>query len=353
MHERALNYLGISYGTFLGATYANLFPGRVRSLVLDGDVNTAAWVSANQKDQGQVLATWLRQRADLASANTLNAFLGLCGRADTAHCAFSAGSAAATKSKFETLLQRFRSDRASYAQLVSQTVLQLYTSLPLFPGDTAHGWAVLATWLQEAWTTGSLRHLRVARPLFDRGAPTATPPRGLDAKGSYSGTEQSLAIFCGESPNPPTAAFWSLESLATERSGAVGPYWTWGSEPCTTWPARAADPYRGPWDRPTAHPVLVIGNTHDPATSYRGAIAMSRQLARARLLTVGAYGHTVFENPSACADRYEVSYYVKGTLPPRGARCEQDQPPFAAAFDRRGENAAAGLRRDVATKRTT
>jgi hypothetical protein len=58
---------------------------------------------------------------------------------------------------------------------------------------------------------------------------------------------------------------------------------------------------------------------------------MSRDLARARLLTVQGYGHTEFTNPSACAARYEVRYLTTGALPPAGTACRQDAIPFGTA----------------------
>jgi pimeloyl-ACP methyl ester carboxylesterase len=97
-------------------------------------------------------------------------------------------------------------------------------------------------------------------------------------------------------------------------------------EPCATWPATAANPYDGPWNRQTANPVLVIGTTHDPATPYQGAVAMSRQLARARLLTVDGYGHTALASPNPCTVRYETRYLIAKILPPRAARCQGEQP---------------------------
>jgi hypothetical protein len=72
----------------------------------------------------------------------------------------------------------------------------------------------------------------------------------------------------------------------------------------------------------------VIGNTFDPATPLRGAMAMQRALARARLLTLDGYGHTSLINPSACVNRFESRYFINGTLPPKGARCTQDGTPF-------------------------
>jgi len=81
---------------------------------------------------------------------------------------------------------------------------------------------------------------------------------------------------------------------------------------------RSVDPYRGRWGNRTANPVLVIGNTFDPATPLLGAQAMAGALARARLLTLDGYGHTALINPSACVNRFERRYFIDGTLPPRG-----------------------------------
>jgi pimeloyl-ACP methyl ester carboxylesterase len=308
-----LTYRGTSYGTFLGATYANLFPDRVRAMVLDGNVDPVSWT--NGGDDDALLSTSLRAGSDKASAQTLNAFLRLCGQASTDQCAFSAGSAAATQAKFATLLQRlrkqpipFEGEPVTYAALVSAMGGVLFTSQaqPGFPG-----WAAFAQVLQTLWTGGS--------------GGTPPPP-------SYQFPEQALAVACAESPNPRRpVVFRVLGALSYARAGDIGPSWSWGDEPCASWPATAADRYSGPWNRPTANPVLVIGNTFDPSTPYEGAVAMANNLARARLLTVDGYGHTVLLNPSACASTYESRYFVDGTLPPPGTVCQQDQQPFTTS----------------------
>ncbi len=85
-----MNYLGLSYGTYLGATYANLFPGEVRAMVLDGNVAPTAWT--NNNDPHATLTVLQREGSDVAAADTLDAFLTLCGDATTtSNCAFSAG----------------------------------------------------------------------------------------------------------------------------------------------------------------------------------------------------------------------------------------------------------------------
>lgn len=102
--DERLSYLGVSYGTYLGATYADLFPGRVRALVLDGNIDPVA-AATGRGDQGRRLAVTLRFGQDLGMARTLRAFLDLCGTADPPACAFSAGSSAATRAKYDELLR--------------------------------------------------------------------------------------------------------------------------------------------------------------------------------------------------------------------------------------------------------
>jgi pimeloyl-ACP methyl ester carboxylesterase len=336
---RQLNYLGVSYGTLLGATHANLFPNKVRAMVLDGNVDPVAWT--NRGKERTFLSTSLRLGSDKASAKTLDAFLTLCGRASTDQCAFSAGSAAATRAKWDTLLHRLREqpvtldgNTVTYAVLVSGMGGALTTS-QAEPGGFP-GWAAFATELQRLWkrsdpsARGSAPET-AASSMLDTGLESGGPP-AAGPEQTYSGPEQALAVQCAESPNPRNPdTFRALDAFTYARAGDIGRPWIWNDEPCASWPATAADRYIGPWDRPTANPVLVIGNTFDPETPYEGAVAMTRYLARARLLTVDGYGHTVLLNPSACAQNYESSYFIDGTLPPPGIVCQQDQQPFTTS----------------------
>jgi pimeloyl-ACP methyl ester carboxylesterase len=332
-----MNYLGISYGTLLGATYANLFPDTVRAMVLDGNVDPVAWTNGGEAHT--FLSTSLRLRSDIASAKTLHAFLDLCGRASTDQCAFSAGSAAATQAKWATLLQRLREHPVTldnvtytYAVLVSDMNDWLTTTEPQ-PGFI--GWTAAAVVLEKLWersTPGGT--LAGARPVVSA---ILTASRGSAARRAsagvvqpYQGPEQMLAVLCAESPNPRNPlAFLVLDPLTYARAGDIGRWWIWTlDEPCASWPAAAADRYAGPWDRPTANPILVIGNTVDPETPYEGAVAMAHALARARLLTVDGYGHSAFLNPSDCANDSISRYVVDGTLPPPGTACPQNHQPF-------------------------
>ncbi len=146
----------------------------------------------------------------------------------------------------------------------------------------------------------------------------------------YPGFEQIDAVRCSESPNPrDLRSYHAQEAFSYARAGDIGRVVAWSTEVCATWPATADNPYTGPWNRTTAHPILVVNTTYDPATPYQGAQAMTRQLADARLLTLEGYGHTALINASSCVNEYESRYLIDGILPPAGATCQQDTPPFA------------------------
>jgi pimeloyl-ACP methyl ester carboxylesterase len=299
---RRVTFIGGSWGTFLGATYANMFPRRLRAMALSAILDPVAWVGRGRDvlaDPAAFAPTYLRQRIDLSARKTLDAFLDLCGREPVARCAFSAGSAAATRAKFDALLGRLEFDPSSasvsYADFVGTVVNDLYAS---------HGWDELARKMESVWTTGSTDGVAAREAAFP------------DIGGAFG-------INCTDSPNPGPAAFPRFDQFTLGRAGAAGRFWLWATEVCSTWPATAPNRYTGPWNRPTAGPVLVMTTTHDPATSYGAAVRLSRVLARGRLLTVDGYGHGT---KSPCTDRRLVRFLIKRVLPPRGARCRGEQP---------------------------
>ncbi len=322
-----LNFLGISYGTFLGATYANLFPRRAGRIVLDGNLPPRAWTNGGRP--GPRLSTYLRMGSDKAAARALGAFLRICGQRSTQACAFSAGSPAATRAKWDALLARLRrapitvgGTAISYAFAVTTVSFGLSFVQPFstpVPDNSAPGWPGIAQELQLLWTA------RSGTPSTRPGTP---PAAAAAAAQRYGGAEQGYAVQCDEAPSPPARAYPGLQRLLLHRSGVTALPYLWTSdEPCATWPVRGQDTYSGPWNAPTS-PILVIGNTTDPFLPIQADIAMTRQLGNARLLVVRGYGHTAFLNPSSCASTYMTAYFRTGVLPPKGAVCRQDLPPF-------------------------
>ncbi len=309
-----LNYLGASYGTGLGATYANLFPATTGHMIMDANLNPVAWTRPDG------IPTFLAQGTGQASAATMQAFLDLCGQAATSACAFSAGSPAATRAKWATLLRRLSRQPVTIGSPPqTYTYADLVVTVPL---STVTYWPAGAVLLQQLWAASSA------------GRPPAAPSVPVTAASVlpsvYTGYEQTLAALCSDSPNPrDPAAYVAAGHRAYARSGAFGLQQPWKTEACADWPAAAAqDRYSGPWNRPTASTLLLLGNTGDPFLPYQDSVAMSRDLARARLLTIDGYGHTELDNPSTCATGYETRYLLTGALPPPRTVCTENAIPF-------------------------
>ena len=331
--DPTLNYFGTSYGTMLGATYANLFPGKVRAMTLDGNADPVAWGTGTD-GSAHLLNTFLRMRSDEGSARTLGAFLDQCGTAATTACAFTAGSPAATHAKYAALLDRLAAAPVTIngititkAVAVSLTVTGLYNALPI--PNLTNGWPDLALGLQTMWAVshGAPTPAATAISTPDTVLPSIGDP--ADATTPYQGREATFGVDCSESPQPRDPAEYAAQAaFAQARSGVVGLAWAWGLEACAQWPVRSADRYTGPWNHRTA-PILVVGNTFDPATPYSASVAMSHDLANARLLTVHGYGHSALTNHSDCVATIEDAYFVTGALPAPGTICQQDRLPFA------------------------
>ncbi|MEN3299842.1 alpha/beta hydrolase [Pseudonocardia sp.] len=323
--DERTSYYGTSYGTFLGATYLNMFPDKVRAAVLDGAVFPSAWAGGPDVDPSQ--STFIRIGSDIGSQNTVDEFVQQCGTVDGARCAFSEGSVGATRRKWADLLARLHTapavvegaevdDRA----LVSVLKSALYLVAPLPGFDRFPGWAGAAQ-LVEAVDAASKAPATPATPA-QPSAPTAEPA----SPGTYvTSAGRRLAVVCGESPNPSEPSAYTAQArLSYRRAGYSA--WPFVAS-CAGWTTKAASPYPGPWDTPGV-PVVVVGNTFDPATPYASSERTVRELADGHLLTVQGVGHTELLNPSRCAQDHITSYLVDGTVPPEGTTCAQDSPAF-------------------------
>jgi pimeloyl-ACP methyl ester carboxylesterase len=340
-----LNYLGVSYGTFLGATYTNLFPDHIRSMVLDGNLDPNNWTNG-----GQPATTSINQRigTDRGIADDLDAFFALCGQADTSACAFSAGSAEATKAKYDQMLAQLDAQPVTLPSGRSIGGQDLATDMgnAMFvvqPNFGAQGWSGTAKVLQTVYeamnapassgaaASGASSSAAPASSASSGGssAATAAPSSGAPAAQSYTGPEQAWAVMCGDAAVPPQSSWPAIGDQTLAKYGPSSAGAVWGDAVCVDWPTRAAQPYLGPWNADPGVTVLLIGNTHDPSTPFSNTEGMATVLRRTSVLTVEGYGHTMLLNPSSCGSAHEVAYFIDGTLPPAGTVCPQDRAPFA------------------------
>ncbi|MFC7639674.1 alpha/beta hydrolase [Streptosporangium lutulentum] len=323
--DATLNYFGVSFGSLLGTTYANLFPGKVRAIALDGAIDPVNWFT---DDDDPTLNATLRLGFDVSAARGVDHFLTLGGEAGPGACAFAAGDGEATRAKFQTLLERLRTrpvtlntpegpQTVTYPMVIANMWVALYQ---------IGYWSSQAEILQELW-------LATERPEEDGPLETkldvANRPGGTELPPLFAAPpEWSLALLGGDTPNPSDPQSWFAQGkVAEERAGGMGTVVNWGSVACASW-TTSQNRYIGPWDRPTAAPILLIGTVGDPGTAYEGTEKLLGLLADAHLLTVDGEGHTAFYNPNPHVARALTDYFVAGVLPEPGATVPAAQHPF-------------------------
>src|SRR6267378_483829 len=339
--DRQLTYAGYSYGTYLGVTYANLFPNRVRALIVDGVLDPIAWATGVGRES-ETIPFSTRLRSDQGAQATLQEFFRLCDRG--AGCAFAPKSA----DRFAALGERLKEDPLVIRDPVTGQVLfefnySLLIANALGAMYDSSSWPSFAGFLAFLEAQAGPDDLRASLAAFH--SSLGLGPRLADPE--YRNLIEGFpGVACSDSDNPNSYSAWSKQGAQADKHfGYFGRIWTWASSICAEWPGTDKDRYIGPFTRSTANPVLVIGNIFDPATRYQGAVTVSGLLPKSRLLTVHGWGHTSILL-SECATAAVTAYLVNQTLPATGSVCEQDAVPFESAplAVQRAANANAGAR---------
>lgn len=288
-----LTYIGFSYGTFLGALYADLFPDHIRAMVLDGALDPAL----------DPINTNIEQAAGFDSE--LNAFFAFCSNNPICPWKPSGDPRAA----FEAIMAG-----------IATKPLPGSGGRTLGPGEAFYGvaqelydqatWAGLATGLSQAAAGDGSLLLQYSDEYTQR-----------DPSGVYSNSlEANNAISCIDQawPRDPTE-LQRAAAQAKQRAPEFGLADLYGALPCTGWPAP-----------PTSHahvitadaspPIVVVGSTGDPATPYSDAQALARELKHGVLLTRVGDGHTGYRS-SGCIRAHVDSYLLNLTVPANGISC--------------------------------
>jgi pimeloyl-ACP methyl ester carboxylesterase len=253
-----LNYYGISYGTFLGQTFASMFPENVGNMVLDGVVSPAGYLtnftSASVYHLDGVIA----------------AFFIYCNKAEPSSCSYYTGST--PKDIYKRFKRSFvqldpREAEAKHwsnvtdletALLTLKVALLTYADAPLtyfsklpnlFQGlEVAISSQNISSWTQQTTT------------IF--GVPTLT---GYEAQNP----QWSLGAMCSDQNN--TLYNKTLQDLRPlikdlEQQSIIGEIWSHAELGCTGWPIKASEIFHGPFGGDTATPILFVDNTYDPVT---------------------------------------------------------------------------------------
>jgi pimeloyl-ACP methyl ester carboxylesterase len=292
--DSELYYYGASYGTLLGATYAELFPKNVGRMVLDGAVDPA--------ESG--VETLMAQAKSFDVG--LDAFAADCARRS---CPLGS-----SKEQVLSAVDKVIADSDSKplqgdgTREVTQGVLMNGLLFPLYAREL---WPALEKALVDAQSGDGSLFLELADQYRDRGRTGYT----------NNSFEALTAVSCADRVDIKSIADAEAEQPAfVAASPRFGRDILWGSIGCAYWPVKPVDKPHA-IKAPGAKPIVVVGTTRDPVTPYQAAVALAGELDSGVLITRDGDGHTAYASGNKCVDNAVDTYLLKGTAPATDPKC--------------------------------
>ncbi|HVB94725.1 MAG TPA: alpha/beta hydrolase [Acidimicrobiales bacterium] len=287
--DARLTFIGHSYGTLLGATYAQMFPTHVRAMVLDAAIDPAMSTEQYILDQAKSLEA------------VLDDFLASCQGSSSCSWRLTGDPASALLA----LIARSRQQPIPAGNGRSAGPGEIYDAL-LSGLYSQSSWPSLANALGEAAAGNSSAVLSMSD--------------GYRQNGSTNGSDAAEAIFCLDHPvSRDTSTYAAFAGAVGSSAPVFGPLLAWGVLGCAVWPA---PPTRTPAPAiaPGSAPILVTGATRDPVTPYQWAVNLAHELQHGFLLTWQGENHVSYYY-SNCVRNIDQAYLISGSLPAVGTVC--------------------------------
>ncbi len=294
--QRKLDYLGASYGTKLGATYAELFPKQVGRFVLDGALDPALSSHGLALGQAGGFQTALEAYVDNCVQTSNDCFLG-----------------STRQQGLDTIKGLLDSLDRSPLQVGNRSLTEgnaFYgVALPLYNRDY---WVLLSQALKAALGGDGSGLLRLS---------DAYASRNPDGSYADNSLEAFVAISCLDDPWYATPAQAEKQAAQFAKvSPTLGASFDWAQVGCVGQTLKS-DEEPLTIDAAGAAPIVVVGTTRDPATPYAWAKALASQLDSGVLVSRDGDGHTGYHSGNACVDRAVEGYLVDGKVPQDGLSC--------------------------------
>uniref|UniRef100_A0AAU2JSJ6 Alpha/beta hydrolase n=1 Tax=Streptomyces sp. NBC_00049 TaxID=2903617 RepID=A0AAU2JSJ6_9ACTN len=296
--DEKLTYVGASYGTFLGATYADLFPDRVGRLVLDGAMDPARPALDLNRDQTAGFET------------AFTSFAKDCAKQSS--CPLGKGGHDAMADRLKEFFRKLDAQPVPTGDEARPLGESLATTGVIAALYDESAWPQLRDGLTAAMDGDGAGLLALADSYYERG------PDGKYANLMFA----NAAVNCTDQPpafSGPEAVESALPSFE-KASPVFGAGLAWAALNCTYWPVKATGTAK-PLNAKGAAPIVVVGTTRDPATPYKWAEALADQLASGTLLTYDGDGHTAYGRGSDCIDSAINTYLLEGKAPAEGKKC--------------------------------
>jgi pimeloyl-ACP methyl ester carboxylesterase len=295
--DARLTYLGFSYGTQLGNTYAHMFPDRVRAVALDGVLDPRLWTSGLQFTANRV-----------SVPQEFEEFLRLC---DEAKCRLSEPGGA--KARWNALVASLRKKPLQvtpeleyrYDHLIFDATQAMY--VPEYWPLYGEFFATIIDFQNGVFPQAQrLVSLRAELQRLLRSAAPTREPQAQAASNGFAFFDAFNGVVCSDAEFPQSLALFTTFGAYAEAGSIFGPTWWWQNAECADHPV-AQDRYAGPWGTRTSAPILLVGNYFDGITNYDGAVASNQLLTNSRLLSYAGWGHTAYLR-SECATEYMVAW---------------------------------------------
>lgn len=297
--EDKLNYVGYSYGTSIGAVYADMFPSRIRAMVLDGGTDLS--LGYEETIRTQIIGF---ERAFAAYLDDCAATRCAIAREGDPRALVNAIIAKAE----ERPLPSSRADRpAGPGEVQLGIISALYSKLT---------WGALTTALEQASKGDGTGLVQLTDAYLQR-EPNGDYPNLIEANAAVNYVD-------GECPKDPDA-YRGLGEVVARDAPTFGRSASTSGLVCAYWPAKP-DPVTTPRG-PGAPPIVVIATTNDPATPYEWGMALSEQLESGVLVTYRGEGHTIYAQGSSCIDDVVDAYLAGLAVPGPGTTCGNGPPP--------------------------
>ncbi|EST07939.1 Peptidase S33 tripeptidyl aminopeptidase-like, C-terminal [Kalmanozyma brasiliensis GHG001] len=313
--DKKINYWGFSYGTVLGSTFADMFPQDINRLIIDGVVDVPNYMeglwSTNLKD----------------TDGGFDGFFSECVKAGPKACALASQSSDA-KELQKKVLDLLEELKYRPMPVIQSDVPQLLTfSMVLETFFTAlykpAGWPKLADMINDIINGNGTAFVNAY------GDSTYHVPSIPESE------EANAAIACGDGLREPRDKSWSIEQ-AKEHIGVLekdsplfGQFFANQAVKCIgSWKLRSNERHRGKFDTNSSFPLLTLGNDFDPVTPGRFADMMADKFGSAVSVRRAGYGHCSMSQPSKCINKIIGDYFVNGTVPEKGIKCDVDESPF-------------------------